>query len=103
MRLRWGIGVVLLVGAAYFAVFGGDYDIFELRQVRAELETEQVRLDEVRAEVARLEARVDSLENDSATIERIAREKWGMIRPGEKLYRFEDAVRDSAQDTSAVH
>jgi cell division protein FtsB len=29
-------------------------------------------------------------------IERIAREKWGMIRPGEKLYRFEDAPGDTA-------
>lgn len=88
------------MGAAYFAVFGGDYDLFELRSVRDELETEQARLEDVRAEVARLEARVDSLENDSATIERIAREKWGMIRPGERLYRFDDAPPDTAADTT---
>jgi cell division protein FtsB len=100
MRLRWGIGVVLLLGAVYFAVFGGEYDFFELRKVRAELASESLRLEGVRAEVARLEARVDSLENDSATIERVAREKWGMIRPGEKLYRFDDAIPDSAADTT---
>jgi cell division protein FtsB len=63
----------------------------ELRRVKDELELERQRLVEVQSEVERLRARVDSLENDSATIERIAREKWGMIRPGEKLYRFEDA------------
>jgi cell division protein FtsB len=50
-------------------------------------------LAEAEAEVARLRARVDSLEHDSATIERIAREKWGMIRPGERVYRFQDTIR----------
>jgi cell division protein FtsB len=102
MRTRWlllGGGLLLL--AAYFAFFGGEYGLFELRRVRAELETERARLEEVRAEVVRLQARADSLENDSLTIERIAREKWGMIRPGEKLYRFEDAAPDTAaRDTT---
>jgi cell division protein FtsB len=54
-------------------------------------------LAEVRAEVERLRARADSLENDSATIERIARERWGMIRPGERLYRFADEDRGSTE------
>jgi cell division protein FtsB len=63
--------------------------------VRVELEQERTRLTAVQDEVERLRARVDSLENDSATIERIAREKWGMIRPGERLYRFEDAGSDT--------
>ena len=35
-------------------------------------------------------ARIDSLESDSATLERIARERYGMIRDGEILYRFAD-------------
>ena len=67
----------------------------ELRRVKAELELERQRLADAQEEVERLLARVDSLENDPATIERIAREKWGMIRPGEKLYRFEDAAGDT--------
>ena len=32
----------------------------------------------------------DSLENDPTTIERVAREGYGMIREGETLYRFAD-------------
>jgi hypothetical protein len=51
---------------------GGEYSLLELRRV----------------EIARLRARVDSLENDSATIERLARERYGLIRPGERLYWF---------------
>ncbi len=97
LRLRYLMGAALLAGAAYFAIFGGEYSLLELRRVRTELEAERERLQEVQAEVDRLRARVDSLENDSATIERVAREKWGMIRPGEKLYRFDETPPDTTR------
>lgn len=97
MRARYILGILLLGGAAYFAFFGGEYSMLEVSRLKAEREQETQRLDQALAEVARLKARVDSLENDSATIERIARERWGMIRPGERLYRFDR--RDSASDT----
>jgi cell division protein FtsB len=102
MRLRLLLGALLLAGAAYFALFGGDYSLLELRRIKRELEQERARLEVAEAEAARLRARVDSLENDSATIERIARERWGLIRPGERLYRFEesDTLREPAQDSS---
>ncbi len=96
---------MLLAGAAYFALFGGEYSVFEVRRIQEELAQERERVREAEAEVTRLRARVDSLENDSATIERIARERWGLIRPGERLYRFEEAGpgRASARaDTTAA-
>jgi cell division protein FtsB len=37
--------------------------------------------------------------NDSATIERIARERFGMIRSGEKLYRFAPAPDSAKKDS----
>jgi cell division protein FtsB len=90
MRLRYVVGILLLAGAAYFAVFGGEYSLVEVGRVKRELALEQERLVQARAELVRLQARVDSLQNDSATIVRIARERWGMIAPGERLYRFEE-------------
>jgi len=99
LRLRYALGAVALAGAVYFALFGGEYGMLEMRRMRIEREREQARLDEVRAEVARLQARADSLESDAATIERIARERWGLIRPGERLYRFAQPDSTSA-DTS---
>ena len=95
MKLRVLLGFVLLAGAAYFAVFGGDYDAFDLRRVRQERALEEQRAREVSAEVEELRARRDSLANDSATIERIAREQYGLIRDGERLYRFADTAADS--------
>lgn len=96
MRPRLLLGGVLLTGAVYFAVFGGDYDLFDLRRIRSERAAEEQRVAEARAEVERLRARRDSLLRDNATIERIARERYGMIRDGERLYRFADPPRDTA-------
>lgn len=90
----------LLGLAVYFALFGGEYSVFELRQTRAALVEERARVAELRRQIDSLEARADSLENDRATLERLAREKFGMIEPGEILYRTvpgDSAEADSAQ------
>jgi cell division protein FtsB len=78
-----------LVGlAVYFAVFGGEYSLLEVRQARAEREDEAARLAALGRVNDSLRAWGDSLEADSATIERVARERYGMIREGEVLYRI---------------
>jgi len=84
----------LLVAAIYYAVLGGEYSVFELRATRADVEVTRVRLAEVEARIDSLRAWADSLENDPATIERVAREDFGMIRAGETLYRFVEADPD---------
>jgi cell division protein FtsB len=105
LRIRFIVGTIVLVGAAYFAVLGGEYGLLDLHRVRAERDVEAARLDSARSDVATLRARADSLERDSATIERLARERYGLIRPGERLFRIAErpaATRDSAADSSAV-
>ena len=95
------IALALVLGVAlYYALFGGEYSVFELRRLSTRVEQEQQRLDSLRVEVDSLEARADSLENDSATIERIARERYGMIRPGERLYRFVEGDSASGDTVS---
>ncbi len=87
----------LLGLAVYYALFGGEYSLWELRKARGEIEVQEQELSLLKEEVAYLRARADSLENDSATLERIAR-KHGMIREGEVLYRLVEP-RDSVADT----
>jgi cell division protein FtsB len=87
LRLRWIVAPVL-AGAAYFALFGGEYGLLELRRLDRQQQEEAAQIQQVRTEVERLRARADSLENDSATLARLARERYGMIRDGERLYRF---------------
>ncbi|HSL71175.1 MAG TPA: septum formation initiator family protein [Longimicrobiales bacterium] len=99
MKLRWILAVVFVLAAAYFALFGGDYGYFEVRRLAQEQAREEARLRELRGEVAGLRARADSLEHDSATLERLAREKYGLIRDGERLYRFVDSAKAKPRDS----
>jgi cell division protein FtsB len=84
---RWAV-VAGLIFALYFAFQGGEYGTLDLLQLRREEAVE-------RAKVARLERVVDSLgriataiERDPRMQERVARESFGMIRPGEFLYKI---------------
>jgi cell division protein FtsB len=81
-------GAVLI--ALYFLLLGGEYTFLDLWRIDRAEKREVVELEAVRADVAALQARVDSLATDSATLERVARENYGMIREGERLYRFVD-------------
>jgi cell division protein FtsB len=91
-------GALLLAG--YYAVFGGEYSIMDVRRARAARVAEEAEVERLRAENDSLRALVDSLANDPATLERLARERFGLIRDGEVLYRF--APADSAAGKDSV-
>jgi len=77
----------VLVLAFYYAVFGGEHSVFEVRRARAELQQARVELERLRQENDSLRAWADSLENDRWTIERLAREEHGLVREGEEVIR----------------
>ncbi len=87
-RLTRFLFPALVVMAVYYAFFGGEYSVFEVRSARVESERARAELSSLQAQNDSLSAWADSLETDSATLERIAREQYGMIRDGEVLYRF---------------
>src|SRR4051812_25957563 len=88
----WAIAAVAL----YFAVQGGEYstvDLYVLRNRTARISHE---VDSLQLHVDSLSRFLRLVKSDSATMERIAREEFGMVR-GEKeiLYRFGDASSTS--------
>ena len=89
---RWILAVPLVLGAGYYALFGGEYSLMEARKLDHERAREEQLLEATRRDVAGLRARADSLEHDTATLERIARERYGLIKDGERLYRFVDSA-----------
>jgi len=92
----------ILLAAVYYAVFGGEYSVFALRRARADARKEEASLRELHRQIDSMKARADSLKTDSATLERIARERYGMIRDGETLYRFatpEDSAHVARPDS----
>jgi cell division protein FtsB len=87
-RLPQLIMPAMLIVALYYATFGGEYSMFELRSAMASVSDEQAALGELQARIDSLSAWSDSVRSDPGTLERIAREQYGMIREGERLYRF---------------
>ncbi|MDQ6871451.1 MAG: septum formation initiator family protein [Gemmatimonadota bacterium] len=94
-RIIWW---ALIAVAAYFAVQGGEYSTRDLYVLNR-------RTGKIAHEVDSLQHQVDSLarylrlvKSDSATMERIAREEFGMVR-GDKeiLYRFGDGPSTSGE------
>ena len=65
----------------------GLVEIVKARQDYSRLETSLLR---VRAENARLREQARLLREDADTIERVAREQLGLIKPGEKLFILKD-------------
>jgi cell division protein FtsB len=100
MKLKRLVLPGLLGLAAYYALFGGEYSYFELRATREAEKREAAELAERRRQIDSLQAWADSLRVDSATLERLARERFGMIREGEILYRFAESGDTTAPDTA---
>lgn len=88
------------LAALYFLALGGNYTFLDLWHLKAQKKQEAAELDSLRAEVQVLEARADSLKGDSAFLERLARERYGLIRDGERLYRFVGPMPDSVLQDS---
>ena len=84
---RWAILAGLLL-ATYFALQRGEYSILDLHKLRRAVVEEST-------SVVRLQHVVDSLghlaraiERDPRMQERVARERFGMLKTGEFLYRL---------------
>lgn len=83
------LGTAAVAGGLVFGFGGGEYGSLDWWQLKRQVSEE-------RRAIARLEAAIDSLrraaellETDPAMQERVAREAFGMLRPGETLYRVE--------------
>ena len=92
---------VLLGAAAYYAVFGGEYSLMEVRRTRLDTDEARGTLAGLLAETDSLAVRAEALERDPKTLEILARERFGMIREGEVLYRFADQLGDSEEEIGA--
>jgi cell division protein FtsB len=96
--IRKAAAGAVILGALYFLLFGGEYTFLDLWRLDREHEHEVAELEAIRVEVTELEEKADSLATDSAALERLAREQYGLIREGERLYRFVEPDTTEDQD-----
>jgi cell division protein FtsB len=81
------VGGLLAFGMVLFALFGGDYGTQHLWGMNRQVRDERARISALRHQVDSLARVLHALKTDAATQERVARELYGMIRPGETLYQ----------------
>jgi cell division protein FtsB len=84
---RWAALAALLF-MIYFGVQGGEYGTTDLLALRGQEASERTQVDRLRHVVDSLERDAKAIETDLRVQERVARERFGMIRPGELLYRL---------------
>ena len=80
---------LLLVMAALFftyTLFASDNGFCQIRYRQRQLVALRQEVDRLRAGNARLEKELVLLKEDLGTIERIARERYGMVKPNESVY-----------------
>jgi len=84
---RWA-SILGLAFALYFALQGGEYGTLDLLQLRREESQEQAAVVQLQRLVDSLTTAAIGLELDPRVQERMARERFGMIKKGEFLYRL---------------
>ena len=86
---------VLIVGGLAFGFWGGEYSTPNWLTLRRQVRVEHAAIDSLKGTLDSLRREAKAIETDPATQERVAREQFGMIRPGEILYRIEGTQIDS--------
>ncbi|MDY0081940.1 MAG: septum formation initiator family protein [Ignavibacteriaceae bacterium] len=87
-KIRFYIIVTVVVLGALYLLFNS-YGVVKYLKVKTELDDLNIKITQIEEENKKLEAEIDSLKrNVPAKIEKIAREKYDMIRPNEKKIEF---------------
>lgn len=80
--------VVVLIGCVSLLFFSdrGLVSLWELKKEKVEIQQE---INSLRKEIANLKRESEKLEFDQDYVEKIAREKLKMAKPGEKVFKIE--------------
>ena len=81
-------GLVLLICLSLIIVFiFGDHGLLKLYKIKSQRKTIQTHIAQLRDEREKAEEKKNKIENDIDYIEKMAREKYKMVKPGEKIFK----------------
>jgi cell division protein FtsB len=86
-RARQALLALVVAGMAYYAVEGGEYGTMDLLALKRQVRGEREAIGRLRMDVDSLLREQKALASDPVVQERVARELYGMIKPGEILYQ----------------
>jgi cell division protein FtsB len=100
-RFARGLAAIGAALAGYYFLFGGEYDLRDLQELKRTRAEAAVRVDSLHRRADSLAAWGDSLATEPAVIERVARERYSFLRPGEHVYRFVDLEEDGLDEENS--
>jgi cell division protein DivIC len=81
---------IIIAGCIVFFVFIYIRQSVTMNRIQKEIDSKQSQLDEVKQKNERLQDEVEKINSDSSDyLEKLARERLGMIKPGEKVVNSE--------------
>ena len=84
-------GIVFLMFFSFAVIFVfGDHGLLKLYNIKNERKIIQKKIAQLREEKEILKNEKNRIENDLDYIEKIAREKYKMVKPGEKIFKVID-------------
>ena len=87
---------IIIVGFVVFFTFSYIRQFVTMNRIQKEIDSKQSQLDEVKQKNDRLQEEVEKINSDSADyLEKLARERLGMIKPGEKVVNGEITDKNS--------
>jgi len=92
------IGVLVLIGLVFVA---GDVGLWKLWVAQRQMKSLGAKISELESKNALLSAEIARLKSDPFTIEKVAREKYGYLKPGETVYRIVTLPEKSEKGTIA--
>ena len=85
------LGLVFLVCMSLIIVFiFGDHGLIKLYKIKSQRKKIQNHITQLREEREKMKEEKNKIENDLEHIEKIAREKYKMVKPGEKIFKVVD-------------
>jgi cell division protein FtsL len=81
---------IIIAGFIVFFAFSYVRQFITMNRIQKEIDNKQLQLDEVKQKNDRLQEEVEKINSGSAEyLEKLARERLGMIKPGEKVVNGE--------------
>ena len=84
-------GIIFLIFFSFAIIFiFGDHGVLKLYKIKNKRKIIQKKIAQLREEKEVLKNEKSKMENDLDYIEKIAREKYKMVKPGEKIFKVID-------------
>ena len=87
LKKRWFLLALLIVVPAFSFLTFSNRGVLKHLSLESDKRVVEEKIREAQKEQAQLQALSKALDNDPKAIEKVAREKFGMIKPGETVYK----------------